>query len=160
MRTLALNADKLQEQIGLDVVGSRLHSDAWDRITELEKEMEKHPDRVRELPIRHLFTPGLYVREIFMPAGTLLTSRIHLLEHPFVISMGKVSVWDDENGVVTLEAPHTGITAPGTRRVFYIHTDTILSTFHVNPDNQTNPDKIGEKILFNYEAHKAAKGFQ
>lgn len=156
----ALTADQFQALIGKEAVEARLDSEAWRKITELEKQMEKHPACIKELPVRHLFTPGLYVREIFMPAGTLLTSRIHLLEHPFVISKGKVSVWDDENGVVTLEAPHTGITSPGTRRVLYMHTDTIWSTFHVNPTNETDPDKIGEKILLNHETAQAAKGRQ
>lgn len=45
-----------------------------------------------EMPVVHRFTPGLYVREIFMAAGTLLTSKIHKTEHPYVVSKGRVSV--------------------------------------------------------------------
>jgi hypothetical protein len=37
---------------------------------------------VIELPIVHRFTPGLYIREIFMPAGALVTSKIHKTEYP------------------------------------------------------------------------------
>lgn len=89
-----------------------------------------------ELPVTHRFTPGLYVREIFMPAGTLLTSRIHKTEHPYVITKGVVSVLIPGTGVETLSAGHVGITLPGTRRLLYIHEDTTWLTFHPNPENE------------------------
>lgn len=79
---------------------------------------------------KHTFTPGLYTREIFMPAGSLIVSRIHMFEHPFVISQGKVSVYDGKE-VVTLTAPFQGVTSPGTKRLLYVHEDTTWTTFHV-----------------------------
>lgn len=82
-----------------------------------------------EFPVRHFFTPGLYCREIFMPSGSLITSKIHRTEHPYVVSMGKLSVIKEE-GDELIEAPFTGVTYPGTRRVLYIHEDTIWTTFH------------------------------
>lgn len=98
-----------------------------------------------KLPLTHRFTPGLYTREIFMPKGTLVTSKIHKTEHPYVISMGIVSVWTEEDGVKTLSAPHTGITKPNTRRVIFVHEDCIWTTFHVT--NETDVDKIEEQII-------------
>ena len=44
-----------------------------------------------DCPLVHRFTPGMYIREIFMPAGTMLTSMIHKTEHPYVVSQGKVN---------------------------------------------------------------------
>jgi hypothetical protein len=114
-----------------------------DKIDALEKELGRLPQA--ELPVTHRFTPGLYAREIFMAAGTLLTSKIHKTEHPFVISKGSVSVWTEDGGVVHLSAPHTGITQPGTRRVLYIHEDTVWTTFHVTPE--TDVAKIEQAII-------------
>jgi hypothetical protein len=94
------------------------------------------------LPLTHTFTPGLYTRQISMPAGNLVVSRIHLHEHPFIISKGKVSVYDGEN-VVTLEAPHQGITKGGTKRVLYIHEDTLWTTFHTT--DLTTPEELEEE---------------
>lgn len=117
-------------------------ADAWKRVDEIEDELMKL-EQVRP-PVHHVFTPGLYCREVFLPQGCLFTTRIHLTEHPFVISKGAVAIWQPETGWVKLSAPHTGITKPGTRRVLYAIEDTIFSTFHVT--NETDPDVIGRQI--------------
>lgn len=87
-----------------------------------------------DCPLKHTFTPGLYSREIFMPAGILVTSEIHKTQHQFVISQGVVTVALMENGKViseeTHEAPYQGVTKPGTKRLLYIHEDCIWTTFH------------------------------
>lgn len=83
-----------------------------------------------EMPLQHRFTPGLYSREIFMPAGAVVVSKVHKTEHQFVVSKGRVSVWSEADGVVELRAPHAGVTKPGTRRILVVHEDTIWTTFH------------------------------
>jgi hypothetical protein len=83
------------------------------------------------LPLVHRFTPGMYVREVFMPAGVLVTTPIHLTEHPFTIIQGVVDVYQEGIGVERLTAPYVGITKPGTRRLLLVREDTIWVTFHV-----------------------------
>jgi len=98
-----------------------------------------------ELPVKHLFTPGLYVRQIFIPAGILLTSKIHRTTHPFEISQGAISVWSAETGTLFFRAPHLGVTTPGTRRILFAHEDTIWTTFH--PTDRTTPEEVEEEII-------------
>ena len=81
-------------------------------------------------PTTHKFTDGMYIREIFMPAGSLITSKIHKTEHPYVVSYGKTAVSIDGKDWHEITAPYTGITYPGTRRVLYILEDCIWTTFH------------------------------
>ena len=107
-----------------------------------------------EMPVSHLFTPGLYVREIFMPAGTLLTSKIHKTEHPFVILSGKASVWIGDGEEVVLEGPYVGVTKPGTRRVLYIHEDMRWLTFH--PTEFTDLAVIEEQLIEPHDFPKLA----
>jgi hypothetical protein len=107
----------------------------------LEKKMFRFPQV--DCPLVHRFTEGMYIREIFMPAGTLVTTLVHKTNHPFVITKGKVSVWND-GAVEHLEAPHVGITKPGTRRLIVIHEDTTWITFHAT--ELTDPDEIAETI--------------
>lgn len=95
--------------------------------------------------LTHRFTPGLYIREIFMPAGSMLTSKIHKTEHPYVISSGVVSVWSENDGFQKITGPYTGITKPGTRRLLYIHEDTTWTTFH--PTNKTDVAMIEADII-------------
>lgn len=98
-----------------------------------------------DLPVTHRFTPGLYTREIFMPAGTLLTSRIHKTEHPYVITKGRVSVFIPGGEVQHLEAGYVGITKPGTRRVLYVHEDCTWLTFH--PTQSQDLAEIEGKLI-------------
>lgn len=100
---------------------------------------------VIDCPVTNRFTDGLYVREIFMPAGAFITSKIHKTQHQFFVLKGKAIVWID--GVEqTIEAPYIGATEPGTRRVLYILKDTIWATSHPNPDNETL-EQLEERII-------------
>ena len=98
-------------------------------VDEIEKGIFESGQPV-EMPVKHHFTPGMYCREIFIPAGTVLTSKIHKTEHPFVVSLGRINVIMEDNGVEEIVAPHFGITKPNTRRVLYAVEDTVWTTFH------------------------------
>lgn len=111
-----------------------------------------------DFPLVHRFTPGMYIREIFMPAGSVLTSKIHKTEHPYVISKGVVTVWTAEQGAITLSAPHTGITKPGTRRVLFVHEDTIWTTFHVG--DETTVEEIEDRIIEHRDTPCLARGIE
>ena len=98
-----------------------------------------------DAPVFHHFTDGLYIREIHMPAGSIVTSKIHRTKHPFVVLKGDVSVYSLNEGVVRYKAPHFGITLPGTRRILKNHEDTIWITFH--PATETDVDEIEKRII-------------
>ena len=114
------------------------------KIDELESVMlDNFP--IVDCPVTHRFTEGMYVREIFMPAGSLITSKIHKTQHTYFVMKGKCIVWID--GVEHLiEAPYIGVTEPNTRRVLYILEDCIWATSHPNPENE-NVEQIGERII-------------
>jgi hypothetical protein len=90
----------------------------------------------------------MYVREIFMPAGSIVTSRIHKFDNPFFITKGRVTVVSENEGLVTYTAPYSGITLPQTRRVLLIHEDTIWVTVHLNPENKTNHEELYNDLTY------------
>jgi hypothetical protein len=100
-----------------------------------------------DLPLAHIFTPGLYTRAIHMPAGSLVVSKIHKTEHPFAVMTGRVSVFIPGGEPEEIIAPHVGVTLPGTRRVLYCHTDVIWVTFHTNPEDTKDIDEIEHRII-------------
>lgn len=81
---------------------------------------------------RHYFADGLYAREITIPAGALLTGKVHLFEHINVVSKGAIEVWT-EDGMKTLRAPFTFVSRPGTKRVGRALDETVWTTFHAHP---------------------------
>lgn len=106
-----------------------------------------------ECPVTHRFTKGMYIREIFMPAGAWVASKIHKTEHPFTIMKGRVEVYNAIEGeeIQELAAPHIGITKPGTHRMLHILEDTIWITFHPNPTDETSLKLLEEMIIEPHE---------
>tara|TARA_R110002020_G_scaffold176568_2_gene368883 strand:+ start:826 stop:1320 length:495 start_codon:yes stop_codon:yes gene_type:complete len=99
-------------------------------------------------PLVHRFTDNMYIREITMPKGSLLTSKIHNTNHPFVVTKGKCKVFDGDD-VMDIEAPYTGITEKDTRRVLYIEEETVWTTFHVT--DKKDVDEIEKEIIKPHE---------
>lgn len=117
-------------------------------------------------PLKHLFTKGLYTRQIWMPAKTInsqgeevetvIISKIHKTNHPFNISLGKAAVYnkaDDFLGVI--EAPYLGVTPAGTRRILHILEDCCWSTHHALPyitgEENNWSDELKEMLLMKIE---------
>jgi len=80
-------------------------------------------------PLKHSFGYNLYRRELFMPKGMLITSRIHKYNHFYEVIKGKCTVFT-EQGLNLIEAPYSGTTKAGTKRLLYIIEDTIWITYH------------------------------
>lgn len=109
----------------------------------VECAMDRHECLSHGYKLEEAMTPGIYTRELTMPAGSIVISKIHLTEHPFLITKGLVSVYDGEE-VVTLKAPHKGVTKKGTKRILYNHEETTWITFHPAPsDDLEEMDKNG-----------------
>jgi hypothetical protein len=90
-------------------------------------------------PLKHMFGDDLYVREIFMPKGQLLMSRLHKYTHPHFMMKGDLSIMTEDKPV-RVKAPYWGMTMSGTKRVAYSHEDTVWITVH--SAKEKHPDKI------------------
>lgn len=109
----------------------------------LEREMVKMP--TVDLPIGHDFCEGVYARTMTIPAGVILTSAIHSGECFFVIRSGSIMVTTDD-GPKLLHAGHMSMTPAGTKRAGYAMTDTVVTTFHANPQNEQTPEKLWDML--------------
>lgn len=125
---------------------SLVRKEANDAIDALEVALTAKYEKI-ECPLNHTFLPGMYMREIFMPKGSKITSKIHKQRHPFFILKGKVRVWSDGRGWELFEAPYSGITEPGTRRVLDVLEDCNWVTIHGNPDNGEDLSLIENRII-------------
>ena len=86
----------------------------------------------------------MYAREILIPAGYVIVGKIHRHAHVNTISKGKAAV-ATEFGMETIEAPHTFVSKPGTKRAVLALEDTIWTTYH--PTDETDLDKIEDDII-------------
>lgn len=98
--------------------------------------------------IKDIFAPGVYIRKMMCPVGTLLTSKIHRTEHAFIVSGGKCLVWDGVHEAVILQASYNGITLPGTRRLGIALEN--LTWFNIHPTkikpSDNSPEAIAEAV--------------
>jgi hypothetical protein len=98
------------------------------------------------MPLKHTFTDGIYVRECFIPAGSVIVGKIHKHSHLNFITFGTVTVLTKE-GLETLVGPCSMISPSGVKRALYAHTDVIWTTVHSNPTNETDLEKLEENII-------------
>jgi quercetin dioxygenase-like cupin family protein len=99
-----------------------------------------------ECPVNHAFAPDIYVREIFMPAGTVVIGHKHLTEHFNVILKGKCRVIIGDV-VQELTAPCTFVSAAGAQKIVNVLEDCIWQTIHSNTDNERDIDTLEDKYV-------------
>lgn len=107
------------------------------RVLEVEEVMRQLQQV--ELPVRHHFANtgtkrGLYGREMFIPADTVLTGKIHKYEQINVLCAGEMTVLT-EQGFRRVRPPFIIVSPPGTKRIAHAHTDCVWLTVHATPSN-------------------------
>lgn len=126
-----------------------LATDYHRKVDAFEAALVRAPQLI--LPITHRFAPGIYLREMRAPAGAWITSKIHVTDHPFIVSAGELSVLQEDGKWIRIRAPFTGITKAGTRRLAYMHTDVVWTTIHAT--DETDPDVIESRITLEHTDH-------
>lgn len=148
---MTVTALKISENITLSGSSER------DAILNFQEILSKHPDAkfgdMPECPLKHTFSDGMYVREIFIPAGTVIVGKLHKHSHPNFLLSGDVSVFTESNGLQRLKGPLSMISEACTKRVVYAHTDTVWVTVHLNPTNTQDLLQLEEQVIAkSYEA--------
>lgn len=113
-------------------------------IQQVEQEMLKCPQT--EQPLTHQFLPGLYLRTIINPKGSVVMTKIHREPNISTVLKGKL-LCITEDGMETLTAPMQFITKPGTKRVLFAEEETLFSTTHPNPLNLTDIEALEDRII-------------
>lgn len=116
------------------------------KILRAEQAISEMPGAMKNdcFPLKHNFADGMYVREINVPAGSLLVTKIHKVAHPYFMLKGECSIFT-EQGPVRIKAPFYGITPAGTKRIIYVHEDCVWVTCHVTEEQDLQ--KIENEII-------------
>jgi hypothetical protein len=78
---------------------------------------------------KHYFGPGLYVREVTMPAGAAVIGKSHKTEHLCVMLQGRMRVKNENGEVVELVAPATFVGKPGKKIAYILETVVFQNIF-------------------------------
>ena len=96
-------------------------------ILRIEQELLQMPQV--ELPIEHYQIDGVYVRSMFIPAGTILTGKIHNFESIAILAKGRIRITNGTESYIISEG-HIMVDKPGVKRLGYAETDVIFITVH------------------------------
>ena len=113
------------------------------KVERLERAMYEVPQV--DCPVRTYFAPGLFAREITIPAGIALIGAIHKVENLAILSKGKLEIVTDE-GTITIEAPWTGTVKPGAKNCAVALEDSVWTNFYRT--DTTDLDALCEELTF------------
>ena len=118
-----------------------------DQIQRLQNAIAAELDcyNIDELTTHH-FCEGMYARELFIPAGTVVVGKMHAKENFFVLMSGEVTVLTP-SGVKRVKAPFMVVTKPGDKRIAYAHEDSVTFNFHPNENDETDVALLESKYI-------------
>lgn len=112
------------------------------QVTEIENILRESPQT--EMPVTNYFSEGVYGREIFIPAGTIIVGKIHKFSSLNVLVSGDIGVLTN-NGMKRISPPFVEVSPPGTKRIAYAITDTRWLTVHGT--TETDVEKIEQHFI-------------
>ena len=81
-----------------------------------------------EPEVIHHFAPGIYMREMRIKKGMILTGAIHKTE-PLCVLNGDIEI-ASQDGKGRFTGYLTFLSKPGVKRIGYAHEDTVFTTVH------------------------------
>ena len=97
------------------------------KILEIEAFMKGLPQG--EFPVTECRIDGVYARSMFIPAGSILTGKIHNGESISILAQGTIKICDGEKSF-EISAPHTAISPAGIKRLGFAVTDCTFISIH------------------------------
>jgi len=92
----------------------------------------------------HHFADGVYGRELRIPAGAVLTGRIHRFETLNVLAQGEITVLTPD-GMKRITAPAVFTSQANTKKCGYAHTDVVW--INVHPTKLRDLSAIEQKFI-------------
>lgn len=99
----------------------------------------------QECPVTHRFAPGVYLREIAMPADTIVIGKVHKTKHFNILIRGACLIVHADGTREELRAPYTFVSEENVQKVLYITEDMIWQTVHVT--TETDLVKLEEELI-------------
>jgi hypothetical protein len=125
-------------------IGNDLTMDNYkEKVTEAENLLWSLPQV--DLNVRQFFTEGVYVRELTIPKGIILTGGVHKEACTNIVSQGSVLVAFPEGNKI-ISAPATFVSQPGFKRIGIGLDDCIWATVH-KYDGPQLPEHFMKQIV-------------
>lgn len=97
-----------------------------------------------ECPVYHHFSPGIYMREVHIKAGTFAIGHRQTTRHLNFFMKGKVNYVEADGSINLLEAPMKFVSDPG-RKIGLVLEDMVW--FNIYPTDETDIDTLEKTYL-------------
>ncbi|CAB4123394.1 SET domain containing protein [uncultured Caudovirales phage] len=132
----------LVERDNSALLTSEEHFSLREILPKLETAMLEMPQV--SCPVIHRFSPGVYIREVCIPANTFAVGHYQNFEHLNVMLKGRVSVLNENGSVTELTAPLIFVGKPG-RKIGYIHEDIVW--WNIYQTEETDVEKLESRFI-------------
>lgn len=163
MNNLAVTPD-FCDNAGAETVANRQAGSQEDSVVQLSTDIQADSsislDAIEEImlaedqidcPVQHYFGPGIYVREIFLPAGIYVMGHAHKKPTMNILQKGKMVVLVNGEARV-IESPYTFNSEPG-RKFAYVIEDCVFQNIHAT--EETDLEKIEQIFIDKSDAWKS-----
>lgn len=99
----------------------------------------------------HYFGPSLYIKEVTMPAGSVIVGKVHKVEHMCVMLTGRMVLVTEDGEKKELVAPATFVGKPG-RKVAYILEDVVFQNIYATDEKDV--EKLENMFVDNSQSLK------
>ena len=97
------------------------------------------------IPITHNFSDQLYMRQMRMPAGSIVVSAVHHTDHFWFLMTGKILVTTNGETIEHI-APCYESSIKGAKRLIHCIEDCIFINVHKNPTNTKDMSLVEDKL--------------
>lgn len=116
-----------------------------NQIFALENAIRQAPEQVDLDPLtEHFFAEGVYLRVLRIPAGVVVTGKIHRTRHLTIIASGTVRITTDDD-VQEITGPAVFVSEPGAKKAAFALTDVVVMNPH--PTEETDLGKIEDQFI-------------
>lgn len=121
--------------------------DYLSRLPQIEPEMD------------HIFSGGVYVRQIKIPENTFIIGKRHRRETCNMLLSGELSVYlGDNNPVTKMKAPMIVTSDPMVRKIAYCHKEAIFLNLH--PTDKKDINDIEKEFIVTEKEFKNIKNIE
>jgi len=153
----------MENQIELKKEGRLINTAFIDKVENLERTMLSMDSPLIAkgnsdmFPLKHSFSEGVYIREMFMQKGGLVIGKMYKISHTWFLLSGELEIATDE-GAQHYIAPCYVNAPEGTKRVLHALQDSVFVNVYPNPDNITNIEELEDMLTCaSYEKYKEYK---
>jgi hypothetical protein len=115
---------------------------ATDKIDVLLREISARPQV--ECPVWHFFGPSIYIREVVMPAGTVVVGKYHKEDHLCNMVEGRMIVVSEDGEQREVAAPAVFMAKKGRKTAYIIETVRFQNIYSTD---ETDVEKLEHMLV-------------